>query len=131
MIQPIALCPVCAYATTPAGPFSVVSSNDNQIKQTGIMEFAPTFIAAPNPPAPGATELVYTPVRPTNKWPIVRGQTAKLRFTKEKEEAYSGKDSYQGEGKDSYHAHEPEHKDAYYGGNKDYGREYYRETNRS
>jgi CRISPR/Cas system CMR subunit Cmr4 (Cas7 group RAMP superfamily) len=96
------------------------------------MEFAPTFVATPTfNPVTNAVD--YPVVRPTAKWPIIRGQTAKLRFTKEREEQHY-KDAYQGEGKESYQAHEPERKDAYYGndgGNKDYGREYYGEAQRA
>lgn len=118
------------------GPFSVVSANDNQIKQTGIMEFAPTFLATPDANSNG-NGLTYTPVRPTNAWPVIRSRTAKLRFTKEKEhESYSGKDTYQGDSKESYHGdakegygyQEPDRKDSYYADDsKDYGdRKYYR-----
>lgn len=93
-----------------SGPFHVTSKHDDKYEETGLFEFAPLFL--------GLGDAVAEPV---NKWPVVRGKGAKIRFTKE-QHSY-GEQSY---GYDNKYEQKYDDK---YGGDKEYyeRKEYHRE----
>lgn len=63
-----------------SGPFYETSKHDGKIAETGIMEFAPIF--------DGFSSAGSHPI---NNWPVVKPQSAKLRFTQE--DQYYGSDA--------------------------------------